>query len=148
MIHCHNDIGRWYAESQDHFARGECYIGVTSVLKYGIHYKLLEWFRKNSYNKTEKVMDVARTKGTDVHEAAERFLETDTPEILESEPAQASFEQFQLAREKHGIASSAQEFTVQHNVFGYAGTIDIIGAFDGKKCVQDIKTGKRYDITT
>lgn len=134
------DGWRWY-EGVD----GRKYISVTQVLDVATHQRLTNWYKNNSAKKIEKVKLVTADLGTRIHKAVENDLKG-VEQKIEPDVAPA-FKEWLKLKAEHKIEAKVTERTLYSQVFGFAGTADIVGLFDGKLCVMDIKTGT-YSIKT
>lgn len=152
-LHRFTDVDgwRWYAESEEHYQAGDCYISVTQVLDHIVHHKLKSYFQKNSYNFQLKHKEKTANVGTAIHEAIEADLQGQTPTLTpETEKAFTAWKRF---KKKYDIAAKYVELSVYHPTKRYAGTVDILGSFKPENsdrlatAVMDIKTG-RFGIKT
>lgn len=112
---------------------------VTSVLDIAVPEKLKNYFTNNSKAKQKKTLDVAANFGTRLHEAVEKDLKNE-PHTLDVDLEDAFFRWGNI-RDQYNIKAFKTEIQVHSKKEGYAGTVDIIGEFDGKPCVMDLKTG-------
>lgn len=140
-----SDNWRWYAESEEKFAEGKCWIGVSAVLDVAQHMRLKDWFKNNSKTYIESHSKKTADIGTAIH----ALIENDLRGVDQSIPQEYKepFDEWLKLKEQYGISATATEQSVYSNRYGYAGTFDILGLFEDKLCVMDIKTGT-YSIKT
>lgn len=133
---------RWYV----HPDTGDRYIGVTTALGIIVEKGLVNWFKSTSKNAQKKKLKKALDHGSKVH----AIVENDSKGIKqEVEPEHlAHLEEWHRLKEKHGIKVEHAEMTVHSEEFGYAGTLDMLGEFEGKRVLMDLKTGRGYSIAT
>jgi hypothetical protein len=87
----------------------------------------------------------AMRRGTMVHRACEFHDEGDLDEST-VDPAIAGYlDGWKKFRAETGFVASCIEWRRAHPIYGYAGTVDRIGVFDGRPTVIDIKTGSFDD---
>lgn len=142
---------RWYQD----VGTGLKYISVTHVLSYAVHPKLKNWFVNNSKNKINKILERSSNIGTILHSIIENDLSSKPnvidrikyPECSDEEIAslKKAFENWLVQKTDHEISATHTELVVCSDEFGYAGSLDILGTFDGKPALMDLKTG-RYDV--
>lgn len=137
------DGWRWYAQSKEHFDKGDCYISVTRVLETVVHDKLKGWWQNNSKNAIAKKTTETADLGTRIHELIRLDLCGEKYEV--SEDVKDAFNQWLRLKAEHNISAYSTEMFVHSDLHGFAGACDIQGYFDGNKCVMDVKTGS-YSI--
>ena len=130
---------RWYSPSDNLEDLKFSYPSVTHILNVAVPQKLKEYFVKNSANKQAKRLEETADLGTAIHNAIESDLKGETPTIAPE--ISAAFEKWKEVKEKYRIKSIMTEAQIYSDSWGYAGTFDIYGEFDGKLCLMDIKTG-------
>ena len=140
--------GRWYSESQDKYDNGDKYISVTLALSIVQSFELQNWFKKTSAGQIEKKSQAGLDRGALTHNIIENMtkgVSVDVPQ--EVKPA---IDAYIALKEKHKIVSisDGSEIVVYHTGYGYAGTVDQVGEFEGKKTIMDYKTGRHYSIKT
>lgn len=127
------DGWRWYN------AGGQRYISVTQVLDVAVHQKLKNWFVNNTKEKIENKLQVTADIGSRIHKAIENDLNNVSQEITDD--IAAPFDKWLTLKHAHKIKAESTEKVVYSKHFGFAGTADIVGWFDDKRCVMDVKTG-------
>lgn len=125
---------RWYEHE------GEKYASVTTVLDVVQHLKLNNYFKNNSKNAIEKKRVDTADFGSKLHRMVELNLKNVHVDI--ADPAlKKCFEHWLTLRDDKGISATHSETVVVSRKYGFAGSLDILGTFNGKTCVMDIKTG-------
>lgn len=142
---------RWYED----VGTGRKYISVTHVLSYATHPKLKNWFVNNSKNKIAKVLEKSSNLGTILHSLVENDLSNKPiiidqikyPELSVDElfGLKKAFDNWLITKSDHQIEATHTELMICSDEFGYAGSLDILGLFDGRPAIMDLKTG-RYDV--
>jgi len=132
------DGWRWYSHG-DILRAEDMYAGVTGILDIAVPASLKKYFVDNSKNKQEKRLTETGNIGSDIHTCVEIDLSGGKPDLTElTKPA---FDQWLILKDKHKIKAFSTETMVYSPKYGFAGTYDIYGEFEGKPCVMDIKTG-------
>jgi hypothetical protein len=87
-------------------------------------------------------LEAGRRRGTAVH----RVIELDNRGELDEESVDGEYlprlNQWRLFIRESGFVVTACEQRVHHRSFGYAGTVDVVGEWQGTSWVVDIKTGR------
>lgn len=130
------DGWRWYERD------GKKYLSVTLVLSCVVHEKLKSWFIRNSQNKVKTAVKNAANLGTKIHAAVEADIKGKVHKI-DPEIAQAFANWKELKRTK--VTPFESEVYVYSETLGVAGQLDLLGEYNKKMSVMDIKTG-RYDV--
>jgi hypothetical protein len=138
--HSDKDGWRWYQEDGKPDK-----ISVTTILDVAVPQRLKQYFMKNSKASQEKKLKEAGDIGTAIHAAVEADLNGD--EVTLTDKTEPAFNEWLKLKKEHNISAVSTELMVSSDKYGFAGTADIIGWFDGKLCVMDIKTGY-YSIKT
>lgn len=137
----HDDF-RWYVDHET----GKRYISVTSVLDVAMPKYLQKWMTNTSPKQIEKKRKESTDHGTQIHSYVESSLKGSPVEV---DPEHLKhMEQWEGLKTKHDITAVHTEITLVSDKYGFAGTADIIGGFEGKPSVMDLKTGKSYNIKT
>lgn len=140
-----DDDMRHYALSEEDFFSGKFWVGVSAILDVATHAKLKNWFKNNSAAYIKSHSENTANIGTEIHNLIEADLKGETINVPD-EMADA-MDHWYRVKSEHGIVATATEQGVYSNKYGYAGTFDILGEYDGKLSVMDIKTGS-YSIKT
>ena len=122
------------------------YISVTTILGLIVPKQLQTWFKKTSQEDIDKILKESGNHGTAVHALIESDLKGDNPAI--SDELTPHFNKWLELKKQHEIVGEHTEMVVFSDEHGYAGAADIIGTFEGKPAVLDIKTGNSYSANT
>jgi len=133
---------------------------VTTILDMVNRPYLKQWYRKVGMDEADRVTDIARAIGSEVHHWVEQILhgdqidaETWQPMAEETKNGIRAFVRFQQEYHFEPLVSQTIEQTVYHLEHGHAGTLDIIGWVthhtinQGKRTLVlgDWKTSKSHD---
>ena len=138
----HESGDRWYSPEDLNMWRPSVTTIIGNTVHKGIGFEM--WLGNHpSYKIACEERDAAASRGTEVHELAERYMLGDevsgsTDEINKH---LMSFEKFWIEKEVQLIET---ELFMWHKDVPWAGTCDIIAKIDGKYCIIDIKTGNHY----
>jgi hypothetical protein len=138
----HESGDRWYSPEDLNMWRPSVTTIIGNTIHKGIGFEM--WLGNHpSYKIACEERDAAASRGTEVHELAERYMLGDevsgsTDEINKH---LMSFEKFWLEKEVQLIET---ELFMWHKDVPWAGTCDIIAKIDGKYSIIDIKTGNYY----
>lgn len=132
--------------SNSYIVDGQEYVRVTRVLDVIAKPYFYRWYAKHGWEWCNNYRDDRAAFGTRVHKEIEHFLE-DGEVWVDNEEMFDCLQVF--ASEFYGV-HELKDFELEMHLFnqefGYAGTCDYVGEFDGKKMVLDWKTSKRvYD---
>ncbi len=119
--------------------RSRWYISVTEVLKPILAQRLQQWIKTTSAKKQDAILNEASDVGTELHSLVESDLLGKTPTVKPQ--YEGFFEKWKTLRQEHGINAEKHEAYVCSDRYGYAGTFDILGMFNGKRAIMDVKTG-------
>lgn len=87
------------------------------------------------------VLSEAAGIGSEVHSMIEEFIATGSCGLdAHSEKAKTSFDAFVKWQNQHGVTWLKSEMQVVSHVWGYAGTLDAICLYEGRRLVLDFKT--------
>ncbi len=128
---------RWYAYPNS--PSNLWYISVTTVLGCVLHQRVQAWMRRTDGAKQEAILAQRSDEGTSFHDLVEADLRGATINVLPEQ--QTAFNKWLELKAAHNITAEETEVSVASDKYGYAGTFDIIGQVDGKRCLMDIKTG-------
>lgn len=130
-----SDNWRWYLDTDT----GEKFLSVTTILDVIQEKKMQDWMKNNSRAAIDKRLQVTADIGNRIHDAIEQFIkhgQTPTDADL-----QAPFQHWLDMLTKHKIIVQHSELPLASRILGIAGTTDLVGEFEGKKSIMDIKTG-------
>lgn len=126
----------------------EYVVGVTTMLNMGTPTPagLLEYFKRTDKQTQEDILTDAQERGTNVHQAIERFLlgEAVYPSEFKREAekrAMAAFIDFFLTTQPQEVVSEHVVAYIDKR-WKFAGTLDFIGTINGKRILIDFKTSK------
>jgi hypothetical protein len=107
---------------------------ITSII---VPPHLKKWFQNTSPDEQKERLTAGQNKGTIIHEIAQQMGEgKDMPVLPEFEPVKKALQAF------HGdLKTEVSERYVFSEKYGYGGTLDRIGEFEGKRYVIDFKSG-------
>ena len=138
----HESGDRWYSPEDLNMWRPSVTTIIGNTVHKGIGFEM--WLGNHpSYKIACEERDAAASRGTEVHELAERYMLGDEVSGSTDEVNKhlMSFEKFWLEKEVQLIET---ELFMWHKDVPWAGTCDIIAKIDGKYCIIDIKTGNHY----
>lgn len=138
-----NDVNgwRWYVGEE-----GKRYISVTTILDVAQPKYLTDWFKRTSKKEIEKKQKTSRDHGTAIHTAIEKQVKGLEHKI---DPEHVKhLDNWKKLRDKHRITGQEAEKVVVSDVWGYAGTVDLVGLYEEQLSVMDVKTGRSYSIKT
>lgn len=124
---------------------GEIYPSVTTVIskKFGTHH-LDEWRKRVGEAEAERVSNIAKTRGTAIHNLCERYILNDPKYAKGHMPVNiATFKQIQPVLDQYVGKIYGIEFPLWSDKLKTAGRTDLIAEFDGKMSIVDYKTSKR-----
>lgn len=130
---------RWYCQEGQEGSPANWYASVTNILSVAVPEQLKKYFQDNSKAKQEKVLTQTAEIGSLIHSMIERDLKDQAVAITAE--TEKPFHNWLELKEKHRIRAKHTELFIHSDRHGFAGTADIVGEFDGKECVMDIKTG-------
>lgn len=125
---------RWYKCGE------QMYPSVTTVLDCINHIKLQNYFKNNSKAKIEKVRAETADFGSKLHHLIEMDLKG-TQVKIDHDGLRKCFENWTTVKKEKSISATHTELVVVSHKYGFAGSADIIGSYNGKTCVMDLKTG-------
>lgn len=128
--------------------KGEPVVGVTTILALGVPADagLLEYYKRNSIEDQEAILQDSKERGTNVHKAIETLLNG----------GKVNSEDFKRPHEKKAITAFVDwyqkvkpenvkpEMVVAYldDDMKFAGTVDFIGTINGRRVIIDFKTSK------
>ena len=138
----HESGARWYAPVGSYEWKPSVTTIIGDTLSKGKGFDM--WLGNHpSYKIACEERDIAATRGTAVHELAEKYMQGESIESDDREICKhlMSFEKFWLENEVQLIDT---ELFMWHKDVPWAGTCDIIAKINDKYCIIDIKTGNYY----
>lgn len=140
-----SDGWRWYYRETDDDTPARWMISVTQILSPVVHERLQSWFKKQDYGAQEKKRKETADIGTLLHDLIAADLRGEKRDIPDN--VKDAFENWQVLKGDYDITASVIETPMCSDLYGFAGTPDLIGTYEGKRAVLDIKTGA-YSIKT
>lgn len=119
---------------------GKNYISVTTALDIVCDDASKDFYLSVTKESYAQIMYKTSTKGTRIHKAVEDH-ETTNIEDVEADLLPA-YKSFLALKKKHNIKPVWYEKTLYSDVYGYAGSGDMLAQVDGKLCICDLKTGQ------
>lgn len=119
---------------------------VTEILGIVVAKRMKQYFVKNSPQKQEKVLEATGDFGMYLHSLIEADLK-DPNYVARTQvrpDAATAFGKWLELKAKHNVRlvdANLTELPVFHDLYGYAGTLDLVANIDGVKTLADIKTG-------
>jgi len=129
---------------------GEAVVGVTTILALGVPPEagLLEYYKRNDIDTQEAILQDAKERGTNVHQAIETLLLG----------GKVNSQDFKRAHEKKAITAfvdwyqKVQPQAVKPEMvvayldedMRFAGTVDLIATINGRRVIIDFKTSKTH----
>ena len=141
-IRRHESGARWYSPVGSYDWKPSVTTIIGETLSKGKGFEM--WLGNHpSYKIACEERDIAATRGTAVHELAEKYMHGESVESDNDEICKhlMSFEKFWLDNEIQLIDT---ELFMWHEDVPWAGTCDIIAEINGKYAIIDIKTGNYY----
>lgn len=122
---------------------GEWYPRVTKIVEIKAKPALYMFYGSvPSYKAGQDIAKLSAEEGTKIHEAVEKILVGESPEILpEIKPAVDAFKNF-LDKSNIQVNKEFVEMRICNQHHRYAGTTDMMALLDGKFGVLDIKTSQ------
>lgn len=126
---------------------GSKYPSVTTVLGYRDRWKWAEWRKKIGEEEANRISRHACTRGTSVHNIAERYINNE-PDFIRTPNDKMPHVQFAWKTLKKVIDENVgkvhmQECTLYSDDLKIAGRVDCIAEFDGEPAIIDFKTSGR-----
>lgn len=135
---------RYYAVDEDETK----YTSITSVLSCRNSLFLDEWKQRVGEEEAAKVSRIASQTGTQIHKAAENYLNNVNPFTTDDDvkffapTIVPRFKKFKKLLDRINFVH-AQEAMMVSKKLGLGGTVDCIAEFDGVLSIIDFKTSKR-----
>ena len=126
---------------------GNNYPSVTTVLGYRDRWKLAEWRKSIGEEEANRITRHATTRGTDVHNIAERYINNEE-DFIRTDNDKMPHIKFGWKTLKSVIDERIgkvymQECTLYSDDLKIAGRVDCIAEFDGEPAIIDFKTSGR-----
>ncbi len=102
------------------------------------HY-LQNWFRNKTKKEIEKVKDTTASVGSLCHTLPEKQAKGE--DVTPPEELKQWYADWNKTQKKYDISAEMSEVMVFSKRYAYGGQIDRVGAFNGKRCIIDFKTG-------
>jgi CRISPR/Cas system-associated exonuclease Cas4 (RecB family) len=124
---------------------GKRLTSITTVLGAKKKQSILEWRKRVGEKEANRISHHATTRGTAVHDMAERYLQNDENYLKgESMPhILFSWKTIKKVLDERVNNIFAQEVPLYSNTFRVAGRVDLIAEFDNKPSIIDFKTSLR-----
>lgn len=135
-------LTQWAANSTVEWIRQNCEQGTvmaTHTTTKNYHMVFSDDFESARFNFRDISKD-ARDIGSTVHEAIQTYLKTGKEPHKPSDEVLSAFLAFLEFKDEHEMVTQDTELTIYGDKF--AGTLDWLGLFDGKKTILDWKTNK------
>lgn len=105
----------------------------------------LDHLLRNAADNWRVMLDEAAGIGTEVHDIIQEYIATGRQNIENRrEKVQQSFAAFLKWQYEHAITWIKSEMQVVSHTYGYAGTLDAICIYEGRKYVIDFKTSSGF----
>ena len=136
------DGWRWYYREGHVNKPSEWYASVTNVLSIAVPKYLKNYMMRTSQRKQTERLTEASEIGTRAHEIIESDLlgkhvtRVDLDDVL-----RIIYDGWLKLETKHSITARHVEVPVASSILGFGGTLDLVGNFEGKSCIMDLKTG-------
>ena len=118
---------------------GKLGLSVSAACSLIVPYHLQSWYKKNSEKKIDKRMNETANLGTDGHALIES--QAKGVDVKPKEYLKEWFEEWNKTQKQYEITAEMNEEGVFSKVFGYGGTPDRVGMFQGRRTILDFKTG-------
>lgn len=123
---------------------GDRYPSVTTVLKEFSREGIEKWRKKVGEKKAEHVSRTANVRGTEVHDALERYLKNEENVTQGMMPnAKSVYIHMKKVVDDHVNNVHCLETAMYSDQLKLAGTVDCIAEYDGELTVIDFKTSLR-----
>lgn len=123
--------------------KGQSYPSITTVLSLQSKDAIAAWKKRVGEEKAKEIGYVASTRGTAVHEMAEKYVNND-PEWNRAMPnILGDFMPIKPILDERLSLVYGQELPLYSDHLKLAGRVDCVGVFDGKLSIIDYKTSKK-----
>lgn len=134
------DQGRYYVDSA-----GSRYPSITTIMSWTKKDIIKKWRQNVGEQEANKITKQATTRGTKIHDIAEKYLSNDHNYIQESNYATSiEFEPIKEILDKSVDNIFCLEKALYSNFLGVAGRTDCIAHYNGKPAVIDFKTSRKH----
>ena len=131
---------RLYAANDLAMEAGHFFISVTTILDCMIDDEERNFYIETNREAFDKIMSSTANTGNEIHEAIQTYASGNS--INHSPIVAKCVNNYVEIKEEHNIKIEQFEKRVFSEIYGYAGTLDMIGTCDGRPTVFEIKTGK------
>lgn len=136
LIQENTETGRRYVTPE-----GNAYPSVTTVLKQHSEEGIAKWRKKVGDKKADHISRTANRRGTEVHDALERYLNNEENVTRGMMPnAKSVYVHMKKVVDDHVNNIHCLETPLYSDQLKLAGTVDCIAEYDGKLTVIDFKT--------
>jgi len=124
---------------------GEYYSSITTILGSKINESLESWKASVGFEEAEKICHHAATRGTAMHNIAERYLDNESEYFLKADMphTRALFNSIRPILDEHISEVILQECPLYSDALRAAGRVDLVAIYDGKYSIVDFKTARR-----
>jgi hypothetical protein len=125
---------------------GAHYPSITTILSAGDHTALDQWRAAIGETEASRVVHHACTRGTALHDIAERYLKND-PEYMPKTTmphVRALFNSVKPIIDAGVDEVILQERPLYSDKLGVAGRVDLVAVYEGTPSIIDFKTSKRF----
>lgn len=142
LVSCTKDTGRTYTTPPNEHGRNT-YPSITTILGVQSKEAITAWKKRVGEDVARQIGYRASTRGTAVHEMAEKYVNNDPmwnagmPNIL------ADFSAIKPILDKRLTTVYGQELALYSDHLKLAGRVDCVGVFDGKISIIDYKTSSK-----
>lgn len=140
------DDWRFYACAEDLQNPSRWMPGYTTITDIVVPKFLKNYFIRTDPEKQAQRKRETADMGNLLHDLIEKDLTTGLADLDIPDEAKPALESWGKLKADFGITAQRTELAVWSDRWGYAGTLDIVGSFDGSPAIMDIKTG-RYSRT-
>ncbi len=131
-------VGRRY-----HTPEGAAYPSITTVLSIQNKEAIEAWKKRVGPEEAAKVSHRAASRGTAVHEMAEKYVNNDPTWKIAMPNILADFSSIKPILDERLTVVYGQELPLYSDHLKVAGRVDCVGVFDGKPSIIDYKTSRK-----
>ena len=131
---------RWYSHPEDQQNPERWYASVTSVISIAVHERLKNYLSNTAPEVQKTRLEKSVVSGKMIHDSIQADL-TGKPWVASNALLVKVMGNWQALKTAHKITADQCEVSVYSPLWGFAGTIDVLGTYDGKPTILDIKTG-------
>lgn len=134
------DQGRYYVDDA-----GNRYPSITTIMSWTKKDIIKKWRQNVGEQEANKITKEATTRGTKIHDIAEKYLMNNSNYIKEDNYSAAiEFEPIKQILDRSVDDIYCLEKALYSNFLGVAGRTDCIAHFNGKPAVIDFKTSRKH----